>query len=204
MIGVVDYGLGNVEAILNVYKALDIPAGRVRSPDDVKESNRLVLPGVGSFDHAMRKLDLSGLRSQLDKAVLGDGVLFLGICVGMQMMAGRSEEGVEKGLGWIPGEVKRLNVDALEQKPHLPHMGWNTIRLHADSHLLHGLDSDAEFYFLHSYAFIPEADTVTLSETSYGASFASAVGFRNRYGVQFHPEKSHRWGMQVLSNFASM
>jgi glutamine amidotransferase len=167
---------------------------------------------VGSFDWAMNKLNASGLRPSLEQVVLQKKTPVLGICVGMQMMAESSAEGRMRGLGWIEGKVQKLNEKSLEnkrafgQENHpaevliLPHMGWNDVHVVGESPLLHLVDKP-KFYFLHSYYFLPSESSRTLGITEYGISFCSAVGKKNIYGVQFHPEKSHHWGIQLLKNF---
>jgi glutamine amidotransferase len=201
MIGIVDYGLGNVRAIANIYGRLNIPATIASTPDAMLEADRLILPGVGAFDHAMRRLNASKLREPLDRLVLERGTPVLGICVGMQMMAERSDEGSEKGLAWIPGEVKRLGEPASEPL-RLPHMGWNSITPEGEHRLFTGLGDDARFYFLHSYYFAPASSSSVLAVTEYSQVFPCSVGIGHIAGVQFHPEKSHEWGTAVLRNFA--
>ena len=201
MIAIIDYGLGNVAAIANIYKRLNIPAALASTPDALRSADRLILPGVGSFDWAMQLLTRSGLREVVDDLVLNARRPVLGICVGMQMMAGRSAEGVEPGLGWIAASVERLPSD---QSLMLPHMGWNDVAPAAPSVLMKGLDKDALFYFLHSYHFVPEDESVVIATADYGRHFACAVQSGNVFGVQFHPEKSHGWGIELLKNFASV
>jgi len=204
MIAIIDYGLGNVKAFANVYYRLNIPTVIVQQPDDLKTADKLILPGVGSFDHAMHLLDESGLRQVLDELVLHRNVPVLGICVGMQMLAGSSEEGNLPGLGWIDGKVKRMNPLMLMHRTHLPHMGWNDVSPTRKSKLFAKLEQDARFYFLHSYYFHAQNDNDVLAVTDYGGSFTSAINAGNIFGVQFHPEKSHQCGIQLLKNFAEM
>ena len=155
---------------------------------------------VGAFDWVMQRLDASGLRPALDDLVLNQHIPVLGICVGMQMMANRSEEGRLPGLGWIPGEVKRFDEALLPFNGRLPHMGWNDVVPEANS-LFSGI-STARFYFLHSYYFSPALNTCVIANSEHGSRFASAVCRDNVFGVQFHPEKSHDWGVRLLQNFA--
>ncbi|HYC48448.1 MAG TPA: imidazole glycerol phosphate synthase subunit HisH [Burkholderiales bacterium] len=204
MIAIVKYGLGNVDAIANIYDRLDVAASLASTADDIRAADRIILPGVGSFDHAMERLDQSGMRDALDEAVLRARKPVLGICVGMQMMAARSEEGIRPGLGWIDGEVRRFDFSGLTEKPRLPHMGWNDVTPGADEGLFNGLHSDARFYFLHSYYFDALASAEVLAVTDYYGGFACSVGRGNIFGVQFHPEKSHGWGIRLLQNFAEM
>lgn len=202
MITIVDYGLGNIQAFSNIYKQLGVACSIARDADDLSRASRLILPGVGAFDWAMQRLEASGLRPVLDNLVLNQQVPVLGICVGMQMMANRSEEGQLPGLGWIPGEVKRFNEVLLAPKTSLPHMGWNDVD--PKSHPLFANISDPRFYFLHSYYFLPVSTDHVLAEAEYGESFAAAVYREHMIGVQFHPEKSHHWGIQFLQNFADL
>ncbi len=203
MIAIVDYGLGIVTAIANIDGRLNIPAVVADTPDAIRDADRLILPGVGAFDHAMKRLNASDLRGPLDALVLERRVPVLGICVGMQMMAERSEEGTEAGLGWIPGEVKRLDSARATEPVRLPHMGWNTVAPQSYHPLFGALGDDARFYFLHSYYFSPESPSSVLAVTEYSQAFACAVGIQHVLGVQFHPEKSHEWGTTVLRNFAT-
>jgi len=202
MIGVVDYGLGNVKAILNIYSDLGIPAVRFDHPSLCESVTRIILPGVGAFDWAMQQLDASGLRPVLDNLVLGQNVPVLGICVGMQIMANRSAEGSSSGLGWIPGEVELLTNPSLSANLRIPHMGWNNIT--PNTHPLFYNISDPQFYFLHSYCFVPDSPKNILASAEYGQAFAAAVSNGDILGVQFHPEKSHHWGIKLLKNFACL
>jgi imidazole glycerol-phosphate synthase subunit HisH len=204
MIAIVKYGLGNVDAIANIYHRLDIAARLAATSEEIEAADRIILPGVGSFDHAMSRLEDSGMRGALDAAVTKEGKPVLGICVGMQMLAERSEEGERAGLGWIGGEVKVFDFPDVGPRARLPHMGWNDVTPTAAAGLFEGLGGDARFYFLHSYYFAPSARDDILAVTHYHGSFASGVACNNVYGVQFHPEKSHRWGIRLLENFARM
>jgi imidazole glycerol-phosphate synthase subunit HisH len=201
MIVIVHYGLGNVQAFANIYKRLNIPAGIAETPEAILDADRIILPGVGAFDWAMRRLDASGLRPALEKAV-SQGKPVLGICVGMQMLAERSDEGILPGLGWIDGEVKRFDEASFTQKTRLPHMGWNDVTPRNGHGLFRELEAGARFYFLHSYYFMPRNPDHVLATTDYNGRYASAVQAGNVLGVQFHPEKSHAWGIQLLKNFA--
>lgn len=202
MIALVDYGLGNIQAFSNIYRRLNIEVRSISRAEDLRSAEKIVLPGVGAFDWAMSRLNDSGMRRMLDELVLERGVPILGVCVGMQMMANGSEEGELPGLGWVPGKVRRFDESALKTKTHLPHMGWNTVTPKGHP-LFAGID-DPEFYFLHSYFFEPESTNSVLAETDYGVRFASGVCRDQIFGVQFHPEKSHDWGVQLLRNFAAL
>lgn len=203
MIAIVDYGLGNVQAFYNIYKRLNIPATLARTAEGLQAADRIILPGVGSFDWAMQCLAKTGLRCALDEQVLEARKPVLGICVGMQIMAQRSEEGQEAGLGWIDADVKRFAWPG-QAALMLPHMGWNDVTPASPSPLLGGLETGARFYFLHSYFAVPRSDDVIIANADYGGRFTCAVQRGNCYGVQFHPEKSHGWGIQLLKNFAGL
>ena len=204
MIGIVNYGLGNVQAFANIYKRLNIEAGIASSVKEVLSAERLILPGVGAFDWAMRRLDNSGLREALEEAVVHKCKPVLGVCVGMQMMANGSEEGILKGLGWIDADVKKFSVEVSKSGTQLPHMGWNDVEPRNGDGLFRGLEKYARFYFLHSYYFLPKSPENVLAVTEYNGSYTSSVRSGNVYGVQFHPEKSHGWGTQLLKNFAEL
>jgi len=202
MIGIIDYGLGNISAFLNVYKRLNIEAAVVRNADELGGADKLLLPGVGAFDHAMELLETSGMRVALDELVLQRKVPVLGICVGMQILARGSDEGQAAGLGWIDGSVKGFK--SLGQDLLLPHMGWNDVTPVGGARLFAGLEGDARFYFLHSFYFDCEREQDIAAVSRYGIDFSCAVHADNIYGVQFHPEKSHHFGAQLLKNFAEL
>jgi glutamine amidotransferase len=202
MIAIIDYGLGNVKAFANIFAELNLPHVIAQQPADLAQATHAILPGVGAFDQAMRRLQRSGLRETLDEMVVERRLPVLGVCVGMQILMGSSEEGEESGLGWLPGDVVRFRAPA-DAQLHVPHIGWNTIAPAREHPLFVGLDAQAGFYFLHSYLTrCGEQDT--LATTDYGGPFACAVGRDNILGVQFHPEKSHGNGIQLLRNFAEL
>jgi glutamine amidotransferase len=204
MITIVDYGLGNVQAFVNMYKRLNIEARAARRAAELAGATHVVLPGVGAFDHAMQLLQASGMREPLDELVLGRRLPVVGICVGMQMLAEGSDEGQLPGLGWIPGRVRAFKSVPQSATLPLPHMGWNDVQPTPGQRLFAGLESDARFYFLHSY-FFECADAAHVAATAhYGIDFACAVRAGHVHGVQFHPEKSHHWGAALLKNFAEL
>ena len=203
MIRIVDYGLGNIRAIQNVYSRLNVEAALARSAADLADATRIILPGVGAFDHAMQLLNRSGMREPLDALVSDGRTPVLGICVGMQMLARSSSEGKEAGLGWLGSDVRAFK--ALEIPDLLlPHMGWNDVRPLRGGELFAGLETDARFYFLHSYYFRCDREEDVLAVSAYGAECACAVQAGKIYGVQFHPEKSHHFGARLLKNFAEI
>jgi len=204
MIAIIDYGLGNVRAFANVYKKLNIPVVIAQNAEDFKTAGKIILPGVGAFDYAMALLEKSGMKEQLTEMVLERRVPVLGICVGMQILAASSEEGTRPGLGWIAGEVVKFRLSSASSTMRIPHMGWNNIRPVKTSGLMDGLDSTSKFYFLHSYYFKTRNREDVIAITDYDGEFACAVGSKNIYGVQFHPEKSHGWGIRLLENFAKL
>lgn len=203
MIALVDYGLGNIQAFANIYRRLGIEAWAAKTPADLRRASRIILPGVGAFDWAMTRLQDSGLREALDEEVLGAKKPVLGVCVGMQMMARSSDEGALPGLGWIDATVVKFDTRLLESKTHLPHMGWNDAKP-IDKNTLFATLNAPRYYFLHSYYMKPDREENTLATSNYGGTFASAVRSHNVYGTQFHPEKSHQWGICLLKNFAEL
>ena len=202
MIAIIDYDVGNIQAVANMFRRIGAKCEITSNPVQVGKAERIVLPGNGAFDACMANIRATGLIPVLEQRVLGDEVPLLGICVGAQMLGSGSEEGVEPGLGWIEMTVKRVPV-----APGLPvpHMGWSTVMPAAlDEHpLLDGLERDSRFYFVHSYYMEPHLKDDILLSSSYGIDFASAIVSKNICGVQFHPEKSHRFGKKLLANFAS-
>lgn len=204
MITIVDYGSGNIEAIANIYKRLNIPYQISPSVELLEHSEKLILPGVGAFDKTMHQLNESGLRAKLDELVIEKKIPVLGVCVGMQIMSYKSEEGHLSGLGWIEGEVKKIDTTKFTHKPHVPHMGWNTISDRIKHPILNNLEKEKGFYFLHSFYFSCHSEKNILCTTTYGNEFASGVFSDNIFGMQFHPEKSHSNGIQLLKNFAEL
>ena len=202
MIGIIDYGLGNIKAFLNVYNRLSISAKVIKVKNDFEDVSKIILPGVGAFDHAMTKLNNSGFRDKLEMLVCSEMTPVLGICVGMQILSNSSDEGGLSGLGWIDGKVEKFNINDIPYKTKLPHMGWNNVSLKNDNPLMKGLSENSKFYFLHSFFFSCSDKSNALSSSFYGKEFTCVVNHENVYGVQFHPEKSHHNGVTLLKNFS--
>lgn len=198
----VNYGLGNIQAFAHIYERMNVSVNVAATPSDLAKAEKIVLPGVGAFDWAMTRLNQSGLRETLDEMVLQRQVPVLGVCVGMQMMARGSEEGVLPGLGWIDAEVVRFVPDQVGRAP-LPHMGWNDVRPVTADSLFRGVEAP-RYYFLHSYCIVPRQPADVLATAHYGSDFTAAVRRGHVFGTQFHPEKSHHWGIDLLRNFAEL
>jgi imidazole glycerol-phosphate synthase subunit HisH len=204
MIVIIDYGLGNINAFVNIYKKLDVSIKIAKVSEDLAGASKIILPGVGAFDHAMSQLNSSGMRDNLDNLVLKGKIPVLGICVGMQILANSSEEGKIPGLGWVQGSVKRFDESKIIHKPHLPHMGWNDVKPLSYDTIFNNIVEEPLFYFLHSYYFSANNESNILAIANYGGEFTCAVRNDNIYGVQFHPEKSHNNGIELLKNFANL
>lgn len=203
MIGIIDYGVGNVNAFQNIYKTANINSQIVSNINDISKCSKLILPGVGHFDHAMTSLLNSGLKGVLDEMVIHNQTPVLGICVGMQMMARSSEEGKVKGLGWFDADVKKIDIKNLKNKPYLPHMGWNDVKVLKKNNLIE-ITKKQLFYFLHSYCLKFDDFNSVIATSDYGEEFACIANKDNIYGIQCHPEKSHSDGISVLQNFAKI
>lgn len=201
MITIVDFGVGNLGSIRNMFKRIGVPAQVTSDLDKIALSTKLVLPGVGAFDNAMSRLCEGALRDLLDRKVLAEKVPILGVCLGMQLLTRGSEEGSMPGLGWIAADTRRI-----PGSPGLkvPHMGWNVVRSVCSSPLTAGLAHDARFYFVHSYAVHVDDPSNSLLRSRHGIDFDAAIQAGNIFGVQFHPEKSHKYGMNLLTNFARL
>lgn len=204
MIGIIDYGLGNIRAFVNIYKRLCMPYKIIQTVNDFSGVKKIILPGVGAFDHAMALLNASDMCVKLKQLALEERIPVLGICVGMQILGKKSEEGTLPGLGLIDGIVKKINVNNLKTFEPLPHMGWNTIHKNEEHLLFNGIEENERFYFLHSYYFQCNNPKNILASTYYGDSFCSVVYAENIYGIQCHPEKSHGTGILFLKNFGSL
>lgn len=203
MVVIVDYQMGNVGSIVNMLKKIGISAVASSDFDKIRNADKLILPGVGSFDGGMANLQRLGMVHLLEEKVLEQKAPILGICLGMQLMTKSSEEGNMAGLGWVKARTLRFKHDNAANLK-VPHMGWNTIIPKKNSALLAGMDDEKRFYFVHSYHVHCEEPNDILAVTPYGYDFVSAVEHGNIYCVQFHPEKSHKFGMKLLKNFVGI
>jgi glutamine amidotransferase len=203
MIGIIDVGIGNLGSIRNMFKKIGAPAKVVSDAAGIAAAAKLVLPGVGAFDAGMARLHGSGLLPVIEQRAFEERIPVLGICLGMQLMTHGSEEGRSPGLGWIPARTLRFPIDS-QPRLRVPHMGWNHVRVVRLDPLIEGVDGESAFYFVHSFHIQCEEPEHVLLSAEYGIKFVAAFRKNNLLGVQFHPEKSHRHGMQVLGNFARM
>jgi imidazole glycerol-phosphate synthase subunit HisH len=200
MIVVIDYGMGNPGSIQNMIRKVGGDCVISNQPEEVAAADALILPGVGSFDHGVEKLTQGGYTDALNTAVISRGVPFLGICLGMQLLFRSSEEGARAGLGWIDGDVRRFNFTENETTHKVPHMGWNDVTS-TGNQFLGNANEELRFYFVHSFHGCCDDPTQVMAYSHYGYDFVSAVARENILGVQFHPEKSHRFGMHLFRNF---
>lgn len=202
-VAVIDYGMGNLDS---VSRAVEECGGRpivTNQKKDIKDSDFLILPGVGAFSQGMKNINRIGLNSVLFEHVIDNKIPILGICLGMQLMADKGWEGGEtEGLGWIEGEVERLKPQ--DPNIRIPHVGWNEVIFSRDSPLFKGIQSGRDFYFVHSYHFCCDSESDVIGHTPYCDGFVSAVQKENIFGVQFHPEKSQRLGFKLIRNFLSL
>lgn len=201
VISVVDYGVGNLGSVINMLKKVGSDYVLATTIGDIEKAEKLILPGVGAFDHAMKMLHQEGFFEILNHKVLSDKTPILGICLGMQLLINGSAEGTERGFGWIDGHATRFRDISDDQSIRVPHMGWNSIAVEKDHPLLNSLETGSRFYFCHSYYVRCQTREDVLATTNYGDSFDAIIGKDNILGAQFHPEKSHKFGMQLFKNF---
>lgn len=200
MVTVIDYGVGNLGSILNMLKKIGVKAKLTQSISDINNAEKLLLPGVGAFDYGMKMLADTEYIEALNKKVLFEKIPILGICLGMQLMTNRSEEGNLNGLGWFDAETVKFNLDTNIFK--VPHMGWNEVKLIKKNALFEDMFEEPRFYFVHSFHVKTNIPTDVILTSYYGNEFICGLHKENIYGVQFHPEKSHKYGMKLLKNFA--
>jgi imidazole glycerol-phosphate synthase subunit HisH len=206
MIKIVDYGMGNLGSIRNMLKKMSVPCEITGDPERLRSASKLILPGVGSFAAGMKRLEASGLVGTLNELVLERRIPVLGICLGMQLMTRHSTEGDSSGLGWVRANSLHLSGLSGTSKHKIPHMGWNVVRHCKTSELTKGCAEDDEerYYFVHSYFVSMEDPSEILLKANYGSEFTAAFEVGNIYGVQFHPEKSQRFGLRLLKNFVEV
>lgn len=202
MIIIIDYGLGNLGSMANMLKKAGVEARVSSDSSDIERAEKLILPGVGAFDRGMSNLHEKGLIPVLNNKVLKEKTPILGVCLGMQLIGNESEEGTLPGLGWVDAKSIRFQFNKNPTNLRIPHMGWNTLTITRSHPLFTGLEDENRFYFVHSYHVVCAHELNVLAHTDYGHSFASAIVSENIIGVQFHPEKSHMFGMRLLKNFA--
>jgi glutamine amidotransferase len=201
MLTIVNYGVGNLASIKNMLKKIGCDAVISSNESHIINADKLVLPGIGNFDNCMQLFNASGLRELVTKKIMEEQKPMLGICVGYQMLFEKSEEGTVPGLGWIRGDVKKFDQQQLPANLKIPHMGWTDVELTKPSALFENMYDEPRFYFVHSYHPVPENPHDVLLYGNYGYLFAAAIEHDNIIGVQFHPEKSHKFGMKLLENF---
>jgi glutamine amidotransferase len=203
MIVIIDYGMGNLGSIKNMLRWVGEKSEISSDKNVIANAEKLILPGVGAFDNGMKNIRKRGLIPVINRKVKKEKIPVLGICLGVQLMSRKSEEGRLPGLGWMNCETVRFSFEK-EMGLEIPHMGWNTVRKMKRSRLMDDLTGEVRFYFVHSYHLVCRDPKDILMQTRYGIDFTSAVEKGNILGVQFHPEKSHRFGMTVLKNFAAL
>lgn len=202
-ITVVDYGIGNISSIVNMVRKIGFPVTVSNKPKDILNAEKLILPGVGSFDRAMKNLRDRGYLEVLTQRVIFDKTPIIGICLGMQLLTQGSEEGCEPGLGWIAADTVRFQLDSEEARLKIPHMGWGTVRVCKSNPIMPFCDSVRRFYFVHSYHVSCRDPEDVLATSYHGSEFTSAICKDNILGVQFHPEKSHKFGFELFRNFCN-
>ncbi|HAT53547.1 MAG TPA: imidazole glycerol phosphate synthase subunit HisH [Betaproteobacteria bacterium] len=206
-ISIINYGCGNIGSIVNMLKHIGVEAEVISEAEQINKARKIILPGVGKWDSGVQYLRESGILSALEQRVLSDRIPILGICLGMQLLLDSSEEGSLPGLGWIEGTVRAFDFSQMDlgsKRLAVPHMGWNTVTVTHDCMLTESLGERSKFYFVHSYYADLECSENILLQSQYGHTFTSAVRKENIYGLQFHPEKSHRHGMNIMKSFASV
>ena len=205
MIVIIDYGMGNLGSIANMFVHINAEALVSSSPEAILAADKLVLPGVGAFDAGMRSLHERGLIPVLEQKVLQDHTPILGICLGMQLFTQGSEEGELHGLGWIDAQTKRFRFEnQADRRLRIPHMGWNTIEIRRPHPLMEAMHPEPRYYFVHSYYVQCTHPEDVVAATYYGLHFDAIVAHQNVMGTQFHPEKSHKYGIKLLENFVEM
>ena len=204
MIAVIDYHNGNPGSILNMLKKIRQEAVLTSEAGVIARASKIILPGVGSFDAGMKNLESLGLVDILNECVVKNRIPFLGICLGMQLLSRSSEEGTVAGLGWIDARVVKFHFNQEQLRSKIPHIGWNDIDIKKKDGIFSGFSDESRFYFVHSYHLETEDNSIVAATTDYEYSFVSAIRKDNIHAVQFHPEKSHKFGLQLFQNFAAL
>jgi glutamine amidotransferase len=204
MIVIVNYGIGNLDSVLRAFERCGADVAVSSNPEDLEKAHGIVLPGVGSFVPAMAKLKSTGMDAALTERALHGGTPLLGICLGFQMLTRHSEEGEAEGLGWIGGETRRFDFTGAERPMPVPHIGWNDLAARRESPLFRDIHPDACFYFAHSFCVSCDDEDAVVARSNYGYDFVSAAQKGHIFGTQFHPEKSHAVGLQLIRNFVEM
>lgn len=202
MITVINLGISNITSVVQMLNRIGVEARVVSKPNQI-DTNKIIIPGVGHFDEGVRRLHSTGLAEAINAMCKDQSIQILGICLGMQLLCGRSEEGDLPGLGLIDADVKRFRFSP-ESKFKVPHMGWNVVASAQASPLLPPCDDEQRFYFVHSYKVVPHDPTITIGTANFGGEFCAAFQQGKIFGVQFHPEKSHRFGMELMRRFAEL
>ncbi len=203
MIHIIDYGAGNISSIQNMLKKIGADSVITSVPAEIAAAKKIILPGVGSFDTGMKLLNDRGWIEPLNEKALNEKITVLGVCLGLQLMCRQSKEGKLKGLGWIDADVVRFNMKQAKEPIRVPHMGWNSAEQLKDVSLLN-MNEEHRFYFVHAFHLANVSEEDKWLRTHYGYDFISGIQKENIYGVQFHPEKSHRYGMELYKNFAAL
>ena len=203
MITIVDYGMGNLGSVLNMFKKVGAAARISSDLNEISKAEKILLPGVGAFDAAMQRITDAGMKDILTNKAMVEKIPVLGICLGMQLLTQGSEEGILDGLGWIKGKAYHFH-NRIDDSLRVPHMGWNTATIQNESALTKNFEGELRFYFVHSYFVLADNPNHSMMKTNYGSSFDSALCQDNIFGAQFHPEKSHKFGMNLFRNFASL
>jgi glutamine amidotransferase len=203
MIVIVDYGMGNLGSVLNMFKKVGAKAKISSDLDEISKAPKILLPGVGAFDAAMQRIADAGMLEVLNNKALIEKVPVLGICLGMQLLTKSSEEGVLPGLGWINAAAYNFK-NRIDEQLKIPHMGWNVAKITNESELTLGYSGELRYYFVHSYFVKVENESNSMMKTTYGIEFDSAIHSDNIFGAQYHPEKSHKFGMKLFENFAKI
>lgn len=203
MITIVDYGMGNLGSVLNMFKKVGAATKITSDLNEISKAEKILLPGVGSYDAAVKRISETGMKSVLDNKALVEKIPILGICLGMQLLTDGSEEGVLNGLGWIKGKAYHFH-NRIDESLRVPHMGWNVATINNETELTKNYKGELRFYFVHSYFVLADEVKNSMMKTTYGIQFDSALCQDNIFGAQFHPEKSHKFGMNLFRNFASL